>query len=83
MDQTSFKKVMSAVIIIGLAALSFYIVKPILLAIISGAILAFIFMPVYNFIFKRTKMENFSAIFICVVLILIIFLLILERYESF
>src|SRR3989339_207061 len=74
MDQTSFKQVMSAVIILGLATLSFFIIRPILLAMVYGVILAFVFMPIYNFIFKRTKMENFSAIFICVTLILIIFL---------
>lgn len=63
---------MSALIFIGLLVLSFFILKPIILSIALGFILAFIFAPIYNFFYRVTKMQNFSAFLICILLILIL-----------
>jgi predicted PurR-regulated permease PerM len=69
MDELYFRKVTTLVILAVLLILSFFLVKPILLAMIGGLIFAFIFSPVYNFLFKLTKSKNFSAILICFVLL--------------
>lgn len=55
-------------------ALSFFLLKPLLLYIALGFILAFIFTPVYNLILKATKSPTFSASLMCIILLLIIFL---------
>ncbi|MDP7520736.1 MAG: AI-2E family transporter [Candidatus Pacearchaeota archaeon] len=74
MDKDYFNKIVTTIILGVLIVLSFFLLKPILLSIIVGIILAFIFNPVYNWIFKITKLQNLSAGLICVLLILLIFL---------
>ena len=55
-----------------LIVLSFLLLKPILLSIIVGIILAFIFSPIYNWLYRSTKIKNLSAgILVAVLLILI------------
>lgn len=65
---------MTTIILIVLVVLSFFLLKPILLSIIVGLILAFIFTPLYNWIYKITKYKNISAILVCLLLILLIVL---------
>lgn len=67
-----FKKISTAVILIGLIILSYFLLKPILAAIIIGIILAFIFMPIYNWINKYLRKKNLSAFLISLLLVLII-----------
>ena len=55
-------------ILVVLVALSFFILKPLLMAIIVGLILGFIFYPVYTFILKHTNSANFSATIVCILL---------------
>ncbi|MBT96500.1 hypothetical protein CMI49_00165 [Candidatus Pacearchaeota archaeon] len=74
MDKDYFNKIVTTIILGVLIVLSFFLLKPILLSIIVGIILAFIFNQVYNWIFKITKLQNLSAGLICVLLILLIFL---------
>lgn len=74
MEETYFKNVMTATIFAVLLILSFFLIKPILLAIVSGMILAFIFTPLYKWLHKVTHGENLSATIICILLILIILL---------
>ncbi|MFH1787644.1 MAG: AI-2E family transporter [archaeon] len=74
MDDTYFRKIMTAIVLIVLVVLSFFLVKPILLAIIVGLILAFIFYPIYCKINKRIKLPNLSASIMSFLLILIILL---------
>ncbi|MBU3907456.1 MAG: AI-2E family transporter [Nanoarchaeota archaeon] len=75
MDEDYFKKVMTAILFILLIVLSFFVIKPILISIIFGVILAFVFTPVYNKIYKITKNKNFSVSIISFFLVLIIILL--------
>lgn len=63
---------MSALIFIGLLILSFLILKPIILSIAAGFFLAFIFSPIYDFFYRKTKMPNLSAAFLCLLLIAIL-----------
>jgi len=69
-----FKKITAAILLIALLVLSFFLIKPILLAVIIGVILAFIFEPVYKRLFKIVKSKNLSAILICIGLIVLIIL---------
>ena len=48
-----------------LIILCFLLLRPILLSIIMGMLLAFIFSPVYNWIHKKTNSKNLSAALIC------------------
>lgn len=69
-----FEKVMTAIIIIILITLAFLLLKPILLAIVWGLLLAFIFAPAYKWVYKKTKSENLSALLIILLLAVIIIL---------
>jgi len=74
MTDISAKKVAIVIILALLAVLSFLIVRPILLSIITGFILAFLFFPLYKFIDKRLNSPNISAFLICLLTILLIVL---------
>ena len=49
------KKVFIIVIFAAVAVLSFFIIQPILYAIVIGLILAYLFAPVYKWIYKKTN----------------------------
>jgi len=74
MDDIYSKKIMTAIILIILIVLSFFLLKPILLSIIVGFILAFAFTPVYNWFYKFIKSKNICSFLICFLLILLIIL---------
>lgn len=74
MEKEYINKVLTTTVFFGLIVLSFFILKPILLSIITGLILAFIFAPVYNRLLKKFKNKNFTAGFICFFLITILLL---------
>ncbi len=74
MDETSFRKIITLVILSLLIVLSFFIVKPILISIIVGLILVFIFAPVYDWLNKHIKIKMISMILILFFIIAIIFL---------
>jgi predicted PurR-regulated permease PerM len=67
-----FKKIVTTVILVALVVLSFLLLKPILLSIIVGIILAFLFFPLYEFIKKKTKSQNISASLISILLVLVV-----------
>ncbi len=75
MERDLFKKITTIVILAVLAILSFFILKPLLLSILMGFLLAFIFYPLYNKINKRIKSKNLSAAIICIIFALIVLLL--------
>ena len=72
MDGIDDKKIITAAILLFLLVLSFLLLKPILLSIIFGIILAFIFSPIYGRLYKWTKMKNVSAGLICLLLVILI-----------
>lgn len=73
-DENYFRKTISVFVLIALAVLSFFLLKPVLMAIIVALILAFIFSPIYDFLVKRTNSKNISVSLIMVFLLIIIFL---------
>jgi len=74
MDELYFKKITTVLILGVLLVLSFFLIKPILMSIIGGILLSFIFSPIYNWLYKRTKSKTFSSAIICLTLLLIIIL---------
>jgi predicted PurR-regulated permease PerM len=72
MDDTYFKKIMTIVIIGALLILSYFLLKPVLLAVLFGIILAFIFTPVYDWLYRKTRLNNISAFIVCILLLVII-----------
>jgi predicted PurR-regulated permease PerM len=73
-DDNYFKKIIIIVIIGGLLVLSYFLLKPILLALLFSLFLAFILSPVYNFINRKIKIPNLSALIVCIVLIVLMIL---------
>ena len=72
MTDEYFKKISTTIIIIGLFILAFFLLKPILMAIIIGIVLAVIFMPLYDWVNRHLKVKDVSATLVCLLLILII-----------
>jgi predicted PurR-regulated permease PerM len=51
---------------------SFLILKPLIIPILSSLVISFIFYPLYYKIFKKTKNENFSAFIVSLLIVLMI-----------
>ena len=74
MEDDYFKKLTTTMIILILVVLSFLLLKPILMSIIAGFLLAFVFSPIYNLLVKATKSKPISAGILVVVLLALIVL---------
>ncbi len=74
MDENYFRKATTTAILAVLVVLSFFLLKPILLAVITGFILAFVFSPIYNMFYKITKSRGFPAAILCILLLAAIIL---------
>ncbi len=72
MDQDFYKKIITGAILVALLILSYFLLKPILLSIITGLILAFVFAPLYDLMNKKIKSKNLSVTIICLILLAII-----------
>src|SRR3989344_6816891 len=67
-----YSKVFFLLILIGIIVIGFLIVRPFIGAIISGAIIAYLFYPLYKKIGKRIKNENARAFLVSLLLIFIV-----------
>lgn len=74
MDDAYFKKIMTGIILLVLTVLSFFILRPILYAIIIGLILALVFNPIYLFLDRKLNSRMIAAWILCIFLILLIVL---------
>ena len=74
LENIYMKRIFTAIIVLVLAVLSFFLMRPIILSIALGVILAFIFSPIYNWIERKTGSKNLTATLLCIILILIIVL---------
>jgi predicted PurR-regulated permease PerM len=72
MKEEAYKKVMLAILVAALLVLAFIIVRPIIVAILFGLILAYIFSPLYRKIHKYIKSENLSAGIVVIGIIVIL-----------
>ena len=67
-----YKKYVILALIILVVYAVFLIIKPILIPILSGAVLAYIFYPVYKMIHKKTKIKTLSAAIMSIIIILLL-----------
>lgn len=65
---------MTTIVLVILIVLSFFLLRPILMSIIAGLILAFIFYPIYCRLNNKIKSENLSAGLMCFLLISLLIL---------
>jgi len=73
-DEIYFQKVMSIIILVALVVLSFFLLRPILLSIVLGFLLAFIFSPINNFFGRFFKLKDIPVILVCLLLVILIIL---------
>lgn len=71
-DEKTFNKIASIVVMGILVLLTFLILRPILISSLFALILSFIFHPVYRKLHRLTKSKNLSAALICFVLLTIV-----------
>lgn len=71
-DKNNFKDLIIYALVIGLFILAFFIIKPVLAAIIYGVLLAYITHPVYRILVKKIKNETISAFIVCLGFFIII-----------
>jgi predicted PurR-regulated permease PerM len=74
MEEVYFKRITSAIILGVLILISFFMLRPILLSIFLGFILAYIFTPSFKFLNKYTKSKTFSSVIISLMLVFFIIL---------
>ncbi len=71
-DEKDIKKFSVVLLALILIVLSFIILRPILLAIIAGLILAYVFHPVYKGLLKVFRGKNVTALTMCLLILLVI-----------
>ena len=72
MDNEYFKKITTTIILVILLVLSFLILKPILLSIIMGTILAIVMSPAYDWTLEKLKIKWASLTLICMIVVTVI-----------
>lgn len=84
-NKINFKGLITLLLVAGVFILAFIIIKPILVPIIYGILLAYIFYPIYKFLLKKIKNKNLTAIIVCfglLIILLIISFLIFQHLFS-
>ena len=70
--EKDIKKISLVVLLVLLAVVAFLIIRPVLLSVMAGLILAYIFLPVYKYTMKLVKNKTVSAGIVSIILVLII-----------
>lgn len=73
LNEKDVKKISVMLLVTLLGVLVFFIIRPVLLSIIAGLILAYIFYPVYKKIAKIVKYETLAAALVSVFVLVLIF----------
>ena len=68
----NYRTYLPLVLVAVMILISFWIIKPLLVAIFLGALLAYVCSPAYEFIYLKTKNKTFSALLICILVLLIL-----------
>ncbi len=66
------QKIVAIVLTGVLFVLSFFVLSPIMISLLSGVILGFAFLPIYEFIQKKVKNKNLAASIVCAIIVLLI-----------
>jgi len=74
MESEYLKKITVAAILLLLIVLAFFLIRPIIMSIVIGIILGFIFLPMYESILKKISYPNILALLFCIVLAMLIVL---------
>lgn len=74
MEDEFLKKVVSLIILAILIVISFILLKPILMSIAIGIILAVLFSPLYNYLLKLVKFRSLASGILCILLMISIIL---------
>jgi predicted PurR-regulated permease PerM len=64
-EKNNFKDLITYALIIGVFVLAFFVIKPVIIAIIYGVLLAYITHPVYKLLTKKIKNKTVSAFIVC------------------
>lgn len=72
--EKAFKKLIVGGTILILIILSLFVIWPVIFSIIAGLLLAYVFYPVYKFIFKIVKEKNISSLIIVLLIIFLLFI---------
>jgi predicted PurR-regulated permease PerM len=72
MEKNYLNEIIVGGVLLGLTILAALLLKPILMSIIFGFVLVFIFAPLYNWLHKRVKSKNGAAIIMTIFLIIVI-----------
>lgn len=70
--EQDIKRASLITLVLALAILAFLVIKPVILSIFGGLLLAYIFFPVYKRILKYVRYKNISAISVVVIVLLLI-----------
>ncbi|MBI4116718.1 AI-2E family transporter [Candidatus Pacearchaeota archaeon] len=73
-DSEYFRKISTTLVLFVLIVLSFFVLKPILLSLIMGIILAIVFSEPYEILLEKTKSKSISLALTCIFLALLIIL---------
>lgn len=71
-DFKEYRKYIVVALIIFIFYLAYLLMKPIILSILAGAVLAYIFYPIYRIILSKIKVKSLSAALVSLLVILII-----------
>lgn len=72
MDYRTRMKVTFGAILLFFLVLSGLILRPYLVAIASGFLLGYVFYPLYNFLLKRVKRKNISALIVTFIVLIVV-----------
>ena len=84
LNEKNFKEMINIVLIGGLFILAILVLKPIIIPILLGVLLAYIFYPLYAWMLKKLKNENLTVSLICLELLILVFVFmgVLIKYLS-
>lgn len=74
LNEKEIRRISSITFLLVLIALAFIIVRPILISIVGGLLLAYVLNPLYQKINRRLLRPTFSALIVCALIVLILFI---------
>ncbi len=72
MNDIKYRSYVPVVLFVSLVLLSFLILRPLLLALFVGALLAYTFYPLYRFALQKTGKPTISSFIVCFLVLLIV-----------
>ena len=72
LSDRNIRRISVLLLILLLAVLVFFLVRPIILSVVGGLLLAYTFFPLYRLVKNKIKVKNIAAIIVCLLAIIII-----------